>query len=101
MAATHAPEGREPVVRALADGDWRADPGVTPDVVARALPGLRGHGLLAGVARRLEGTALWPRLDEDARRILQDAARAATARELAASAPLHGALAALAAARIP
>lgn len=83
------------LVRALADADWTAPPGVAPDAVAAALPALRGHGLLAGIARRLEGTALWPRLDEAARRTLVEAARAGVARELASRNPLDAALAAV------
>ncbi|HET7844041.1 MAG TPA: nucleotidyltransferase family protein [Xanthomonadales bacterium] len=89
------------LVRTLADGDWRVAPGIAPDAVAGQLPALRAHGLLAGVARRLEDTTLWPRLDEATRRSLQDAARSASARELASARPLEAALAALAAARIP
>ena len=100
MTIWSADLGIRPIVRALADVDWRVAPGVSPEDVARVVPRLRSHGLLAGVARRLEGTPLWPRLAADVRGVLQDAARAATARELAASGPLQRALAALSAARI-
>src|SRR6188768_1800943 len=100
MTIWSADLGIRPIVRVLADADWRIAPGVSPEDVARVVPRLRSHGLLAGVARRLEGTPLWSRLAPDVRGVLQDAARAATARELAASGPLQRALAALTAARI-
>ncbi len=95
------PDSEFPVlVRALADADWTAAPGVAPEAVAAALPALRGHGVLAGIARRLERTALWPRLDDATRRALAEAASAGVARELASRAALDGALAALARAGI-